>query len=140
MALNGDLAGFRAYHAERGQTVSADDTEAMAALVRGADVVRLQYIQRITTLPSPIPDAFAHAEYEAAWIEQQSPGFFSKTSTPGQEKVLTKVGDIQWTVIPAADGTAASSMPVSSKVEAIMSPYVSTVAASGNKVLGGFAV
>lgn len=129
--MYGTLSGFRDYHAQRGNSAPTDATDdvATAALVRGSDYIRLRYVPMllggydITFVPpgSTLP-LVEEGAYIAAGIELTSPGFFSKTFTPSQQKVLTGVGNIRWTVINK-DGVFAS-VPTSSMLEAIFYPYV----------------
>lgn len=122
----GTLAGFRAYHTERGEAAptSASDADATAALVRGSDHVRLFYVMRMATAPDPVPDAFAEAAYEAGLLELNDAGFFSTTFTPHERKTLTQVDSIRWTPISGGTRGDEGAMPVSLKVEAILRPYI----------------
>ena len=130
--MYGDLTGFRAYALERGDSAPTDasDTLATAALVRGSDMIRLRY------LPNQIAAGYAsdftpdgsdlplteEAAYIAASLELATPGFFSKTFTASEQKVLTEVKGIKWTVVGKADGIYAA-MPVSTLIEALFEPY-----------------
>ena len=129
--MYGTLIGFRQYHTERGNSAptDADDAVATAALLRGSDYIRMRYVPMllagydITFIPPgftlPLTEEGA---YIAAAIELTSPGFFSKSFTPSQQKVLTGVGNIRWTVTNK-DGTFAY-MPTSTLLEAIFYPYI----------------
>ena len=118
--MTATTAGWIAYAAEAGDVV-ADDADSAAALVRAG-----RYIQRTFLASreySGIPDAIAdEATYEAATLELATPGFWSRTFTPDQQKVLTKVDTIQWTVIGNASG-AMGATPVSTAIDAMMRPY-----------------
>jgi hypothetical protein len=130
--MYGDLAGFRAYATARGNEAPADATDALAtaALVRGSDHVRMRYVSNL--LPSygvdftpaghdlPIVEEGA---YIAAVLELATPGFFAKTFTAAEQKVLTGVDSIRWTVVGDAGGTYAA-MPVSTSIAALFEPYV----------------
>jgi hypothetical protein len=63
------------------------------------------------------------AAYIAANLELATPGFFSKTYTEAESKVLTGVGSIKWAVTGNAGGTYAY-MPTSSLIDALFEPYV----------------
>ena len=64
------------------------------------------------------------ASYVAAGLELETPGFFSKTWTAAEQKVLTEVRGIKWTVTGNASGTYAA-MPVSTLIDALFWPYIS---------------
>jgi hypothetical protein len=130
--MYGDLAGFRAYATARGNAApgAAADALATAALVRGSDHVRLRYVANL--LPAyaadftptghdlPLAD---EAAYIAAALELATPGFFSKAFTEADQKVLTGVGQIKWTVTGSASGVY-SAMPTSTSIHALFEPYV----------------
>ena len=130
--MYGTLAGWRAYATARGASAPADATDALAtaALVRGSDHVRLRYVANL--LPSygvdftPVGHDLPIVEegaYIAAALELATPGFFSKTFTASEQKVLTGVDSIKWTVVGDAGGTYAA-MPVSTSIAALFEPYV----------------
>lgn len=119
------LAGWIAYAALRGTTV-ANDSDSEAALVRAQDYIRYNYIAKF--LPgydetSPYVD---EATYEAATFELATPGFWSTTFTPAQQKVLTGVGDIRWTVTGSTDSVDVwvDASPTSTKIAAMLAPYM----------------
>lgn len=119
-----DLAGFRAYHIERGNSAptNAPDVDAEASLVRGADYVRDTYVAGfLPRYADPLPDAVDEAIYEAAALELTAPGFFSKTYTEADAKVLVGVGDIRWEFVGRKGGSRA---PTSTKIEAKLRPYM----------------
>lgn len=133
MAGYGTLAGFRAYALARGDNAptEASDALATAALMRGSDMVRLRYVARlcgydITSIPdgSDLP-IVEEAAYIAASLELATPGFFSKTYTGAESKVLTEVKGIKWTVTGKSDGDYAY-MPSSSLIDALFAPYLCT--------------
>lgn len=116
------VANWIAYAAERGAVV-ADDAASAAALVRATDYITYQYIARFTSgYDSTAPNVDA-AIFEAANLELATPGFFSRTFTPDQQKVLTKAGSLQWTVRGDAKGSDAAT-PVSTKIETMLRPYM----------------
>jgi len=59
------------------------------------------------------------ATYVAAMQEVVTPGFWVATFTPSEQKVLTKVGDIQWTVTGDAS-KGGSSVPRSTLIETML--------------------
>lgn len=131
MAAFGTLSGFRAYALARGDNAptEASDGLASAALMRGSDMVRLRYVANlcgydIASIPagSDLP-IVEEAAYIAASLELATPGFFSKTYTAAESKVLTEVKGIKWTVVGKTEGAHAY-MPSSSLIEALFGPYL----------------
>ena len=117
------IGGWIDRAAERGVTV-ADDTEAAQALVRASDYVRIHYVVRYG-LPED-HQGVDEAVYIAAGYELATPGFWSKTYTPAEQKVLTKVDKIQWTPAGVAHGPSAA-LPVSPDIHALLAPRNSFV-------------
>lgn len=125
--MYGTLEDWRTYANARGVSAPliAGDADATAALMRGSDYVRLFYVQRmVETISDPVPEAVEHAAYEAATLELATPGFFSKSYTPAEQKVLVGVGNIRWEVVGKKGRDNA--MPVSTKIEALLYPYLTT--------------
>lgn len=112
------VAGLIAYAAARG-TILADDPATAAALVRAQDYILYNYLQfGACTVESP---NVAEATYEAAMIEAATPGFWSGTYTPAQQKTLTGVGSIRWTPTGDVDGSGVGSyIPRSTKIDMMM--------------------
>lgn len=128
--MYGTLEGFRAYALARGDNAptAASDQLATAALVRGSDMVRLRYVANlcgydIASIPngSDLP-IVEEAAYIAASLELATPGFFSRTFTPAEQKVLTAVDTIKWTVVGNASGANAA-MPTSTLIDALFAAY-----------------
>lgn len=130
--MYGSLTGWRAYALARGDSAPTDatDASATAALVRGSDMIRLRYVANL--LPGYgvdfTPAGFdlplvEEAAYIAASLELATPGFFSKTYTAAEQKVLTEVKGIKWTVTGDSSATY-SAMPVSTLIEAMFEPYI----------------
>jgi len=110
------VAGLIAYSAERG-TVIADNPATAQALMRATDYIQFNYLEfGNCTVDSPNVEA---ATYEAAIIEVSTPFFWSKTFTPADQKVLTGVKGITWTVTGDAS-RAGSSTPRSTKIDAML--------------------
>lgn len=124
--MTATVAGWIAYAAARGDTVT-DDAASAAALVRAQDYILHHYVTRFAEGFSAASDYVDEAIYEAANLELATPGFFSRTYTPDQQKVLTEVQGIKWTVRGEASGSDAAT-PVSTKIEAMLRPYMITVA------------
>ena len=112
----GTVIALIAYAAARG-TVIADTAATLQALVRASDYIQYTYLTGSTcTAASPNVES---AAYEAAMAEVATPGFWTKTFTPSEQKVLTKVGSIQWTVTGDASKGGAS-IPRSTKIETML--------------------
>jgi hypothetical protein len=130
--MYGDLAGFRSYATSRGivAPTAASDALATAALVRGSDHVRMRYVANLLpaypadfTPPGHDLPLSEEAAYIAASFELATVGFFSKTFTASEQKALTQVGNIRWTVTGSASGVYAA-MPTSTSIHALFEPYV----------------
>jgi len=124
--MTATVAGWISYAADRGDTV-ADDTASAQALVRGTDYIAHHYENRFggaVTVDQTIVDA---ATYEAAKLELATPGFWSNTYTPDQQKVLVAVDGIKWQVRGDASGADAAT-PVSTRIEGMLRPYMVTLA------------
>lgn len=68
-----------------------------------------------------VPQRVINASYQAAYLEATSPGIFATTYTPGNNKVLTAVDTIKWTVVgDASDGMT----PISTAIEGILYPLL----------------
>lgn len=130
--MYGTLEGWRAYATARGDSApaEADDPDATAALVRASDYVRVRYVANLVpgysaeTVPQghdlPLGEEGA---YIAASIELATPNFFGRTFTPSEQKVLTGVSSIRWTVTGDAGKTYAA-MPVSTVIDALFEPFI----------------
>ncbi|MDH4541062.1 MULTISPECIES: hypothetical protein [Sulfitobacter] len=116
------VEGWIAYAALRGDTV-ADNEASAAALVRGQDYIDFHYGNRFGSAVRVDEETVDKAVYEAAKLELATPGFWSKTYTPDQQKVLTAVGEIKWTVRGDASGPDAAT-PVSTKIDSMLRPYM----------------
>lgn len=135
----GTIAGWRSYALARGNNAptAASDDDATAALTRASDMIRLRYVPNLLAgygvdLVPPGSDMplGEEAAYIAASIELATPGFFSKTFTASEQKVLTGVDTIKWTVVGDAKGVYAA-MPRSTLIDALFWPYVVDVDANG---------
>lgn len=124
--MTATVADWITYAAARGDTV-ADDADSAAALVRAQDYIAYTYANRFYSQPTD--ELIEEATYEAAKQELATPGFWSKTFTPDQQKVLTEVKGIKWTIRGDASGVDAAT-PVSTKIEAMLRPYIMPIAAA----------
>ncbi|MAN77785.1 MAG: hypothetical protein CML24_11480 [Rhizobiales bacterium] len=94
-------------------------------------MIRLRYVPLLlsgygvdfTPTGSDLP-LVEEASYIAAGLELETPGFFSKTYTASEQKILTQVQSIRWQVVGDAKGTYAA-MPVSTLIDALFWPYIS---------------
>lgn len=110
------VAGLIAYADARG-TVIADAPATSQALMRAVDYIQFTYLEfGNCTVDSPNVEA---ATYEAAMIEVATPFFWSKTFTPADQKVLTGLDSLKWTVTGDA-GKAGAATPRSTKIDAML--------------------
>ena len=128
--MYGSLAGWRTYATERGLSAPSDasDTDATAALVRASDHIRYRYVANLLPGYDETLGVVEPATYEAANLELATPGFFTKTYTPADQKVLTEVKGIKWTVVGDAKSSF-SAAPVSTLIEAMFDPFIEDEAA-----------
>ena len=118
--MTATTAGWIAYAALAGDVV-ADDADSAAALVRAGRYIQREFLD--SREYAGIPDDIAEqATYEAAALELATPGFWSRTFTPDQQKSLVAVGDIKWQVMGNASG-AMGATPVSTAIDAMMRRY-----------------
>jgi hypothetical protein len=131
----GTEAGFEAYAEARGLVLASGDIG--QALMRASDMVRLRYVPNLlpgygvdfTPTGSDLP-LVEEAAYIAASFELATPGFFSKTYTEAEQKVLTEVKGIKWTVTGKTSGVY-SAFPSSSLIDALFWPYITDADANG---------
>lgn len=119
------LADWITYAGLRGLTV-ANETASDQALVRATDYIAYNYVAQFLPgydVDSPYVD---EATYEAAALELTTPGFWTTTFTPAQQKVLTGVDTIRWTVTGGSDSSDAwaNASPTSTKIAAMLSAYM----------------
>ncbi len=119
------LAGWITYAALRGLDV-ANEPASEQALVRATDYIRFHYVAQFLPGFDETSPNVDEAIYEAAVFELQNPGFWTATFTPAQQKVLTKVGEIAWTVTGSTDSSDAwaNASPTSTKIAAMLAPYM----------------
>ena len=121
----GTLTAWRTYATARGNAApaSASDTVANQALLRAQDYLQFTYVQRFAPGYDYTAANVEAAVYEAANLELTTPGFFSKTYTEADRKVLTGLGDLSWTMVGKVKDDR-SYAPRSSKIEALLWPYM----------------
>jgi hypothetical protein len=125
------VASLITYAIARGVTV-VNDTATTQALTRATDYITFGYVNRFSKgygLTSPNVD---EAIYEAAMIEVVTPNFFTKTFTPADQKMLTQVEGIKWTPIGDTVNGSLSATPASTKIEAMLRPYLATYIGIGS--------
>lgn len=125
MAGYGSLAGWRDYALDRGDTAPTDaqDAVALAALLRASDHIKYRYVANLAPGYDETLEVVEPATYVAASLELATPGFFSRTYTPGEQKVLTEVKGIKWTVVGDASKSFAAA-PTSTLIDAMFSPFI----------------
>lgn len=137
----GTIAGFRAWHAERGNVspTEATNSDALAALVRASDYIQAAYVGRFDSkYKDPLPDAVEVAAYIAAGYELAQPGHFATSATAGQSKVLTKLDVMQWTVSEGGEQTyLAGGMKLDHQIDMLLSPFFAASAKAEAKDRSG---
>jgi len=123
--MTATIAGWIAHAAAAGDTV-ADDAASASALVRGQRHVTRSYVNYFMSPYGATSDGVDDAVYEAATLELATPGFWSQTFTPDQQKALTKVDTIQWTLRDSGLQGAAAATPVSTVIDALLRRYMRT--------------
>ena len=146
MAGYGSDSGFDDYAADNGYEIPSGNVT--AARQRGSVYLDGHYYQRWPGEPTggidqerswprktatdrfgnavddaAVPTRVVSASYEAALLELGTPGFFAKTFTEADKKVLTKVQSISWTYTGNTKGDRSSS-PVSTVIENILAPIL----------------
>lgn len=125
--MYGSLTDWRAYATDRGDNTptAAADVDATAALVRASDYIKFTYVANFASGYDATVAEVELAAYEAALLELATPNFFTTTYTPDQQKVLTEVKGIKWTMKDAtADLERDSAGPVSTRIDAMLRPYM----------------
>lgn len=122
--IYGTLAGWREYATDRGNNAptEAADPVANAALQRASDYIRFTYVAHFIAGCTLTDDVIEEAAYIAASLELTTPGFFARTYTPSEQKVLTGVGSIRWTPTGASGALTEmdGSTPVSTAIDAML--------------------
>ena len=129
--MYGTLEGWRAYALARGDSAPTDatDADANAALTRASDYIQYRYVANLCPPYDDTLPVVVDATYVAASIELATPGFFSKTYTPSEHKVLTEVKGIKWQV--TGDKGTWAAYPTSTIIDAMFKPYVCDLDAAG---------
>lgn len=126
--MYGTIAAWRTYASVRGDSnpVEAEDELATAALVRASDYIKYHYVGRFVRPYGETSPGVVEAAYIAAGLELAKPGFFSKTYSPAEQKVLTEVKGIKWTVTGKAEDIngAPQAAPVHSQIDMILFNYM----------------
>jgi hypothetical protein len=136
--MYGTVEDWRTYATARGDESPSNvtTTVAQAALVRASDYIETVYVQHFTGSYDGSLVAVEYATYEAAKLELATPGFFNKTFTPDQQKVLTEAKGIKWTPVGDASGADAA-RPISTSVEARIGHMVGRDKGFGIRSIGG---
>ena len=121
----GTLSAWRAYSTARGDNAptATSDALASAALLRGTDYIQFTYVPRFAAGYDSTAANVEFATYESAARELATPGFWSKTFTASEAKVLVGVGDLRWQVTGSTKD-ARSMAPTSTRIEALLWPYL----------------
>ena len=88
--------------------------------------------EQLTILSDEIPREILRALAEVAWQELVTPFSMNPVVTPINQKILTKVGEIQWT--PLGNGAVEDSIPVITAILDIIGPLLAVGA--GSRIAG----
>lgn len=119
--MYGTVAGWIAYAGLRGLTVT-DNAASAQALVRASDYIRTRYLLRFMPGYDGTAAQVEEATYIAAAYEMTTPGFWAKTFTGSQVKVLTEVKGVKWTVVETGMRGADAMLPTSPAIDALLVP------------------
>lgn len=124
--MYGDIASWRTYAAARGDDApsSASDELATEALVRASDYIQFQYVSRLLSGYDDTLAIVETATYIAAGLELATVGFFTKTFTPAEQVVVTRVGSISFQPVSESTGRYGDAVPRHNLIEAMFEPYV----------------
>lgn len=124
----GTIADWRSYATARGNSApsSASDTLATQALTRASDYILHNYVRHFLPGYDVDSEYVDEATYVAADYELETPGFFVATYTASQQKVLTEVKGIKWTVKAGETGREfwQDATPTISKIEGMLDIYM----------------
>lgn len=138
----GTVAGWNTYASARGETVPASPQDEQA-LQRADDYIRNAYVANfdpaVDLAEAQVVADLEEAVYIAAGFEAKTANFFSATFTPSQQKVLTKVGDIGWTLPDSSEGftAAEASRPISTSVDGLLRKYMLGTYSDGSGTVAG---
>lgn len=116
------LETWIAYAAARGQTV-ANETASDHALQRATDFVTYRYVANLLPAYDASLPVVEPAIYEAARLELATPFVFSKVYTPAEQKVLTELDGIKWT-LAGSSAEPYSSAPTTPLLDSMFLPYM----------------
>ncbi|MGB0854658.1 MAG: hypothetical protein ACPGSI_15295 [Pikeienuella sp.] len=116
MSTYGNVTDLIAYQALRGTTV-ANDTATAASHQRASDYIRTRFAIRLGLAADDV--AVIEATYIAAGYDLAAPGFWQKTFTPAEAKVLTQTGKIRWTPLAGRASGSDAQLPTSPAIEAL---------------------
>lgn len=121
----GDIDSWRAYATARGNNAPAEasDPDATAALNRASDYITYNYLINFASEADKTSPIVEEATYQAASVELKTPGFFTKSYTASDLKILTAVEGIKWTPI-SNTGSKASFVPRSSMIDAMLGQFL----------------
>ena len=142
------LEDWLSYAAARGETAPAAATaqDQAAALQRGDDHVRRTYVSRFPSSidlgATDVAAALAEAVHIAAGLELETPGVFATLYSGKDLKTLTKVGDLEWSLLGStSQAGGAKAQTRATAIEALLAPYVGdTTRTNGQPNIGAYLV
>lgn len=117
--MYGNVADWKSYALARGDSAptNASEEAASQSLTRASDYVRTRYVLPLGLTADS--EAVVEATYIAASLDLPNPGFWAKTFTPAETKVLTEVKGIKWTVANSGVSGPDAHLPTSPAIEAL---------------------
>ena len=99
----------------------------------GSDYIRRTYVLRFAASvdvdAADVALALEEASYLAASLSLANPGSLSAIFTPGTQKTLTKVGEIEWTVaMPPATSHTDMAEPRATAIDRLLAAYLAAEA------------
>jgi len=138
--MYGSLSGWQDYVDARGitgQTIT--DPGSLPVLVRASDYIKYHYVVNFMSRYDDTVPEVELATYEAACLENITPGFFDRTFSPGEAKMLVAVDSIRWEKITASrqeDLDNNVMVPISTKIDMYLRRYMRLQGSCGLRSIG----
>jgi len=138
--MYGSLSGWQQYVAARGITGQPiTDPGSLPVLVRASDYIKYHYVVNFMSQYDDTVPEVELAAYEAACLENTTPGFFERTLSPGEAKMLVAVDSIRWEKVTASrqeDLDNNVMVPISTKIDMYLRQYMRLRGSSGLRSIG----
>jgi len=138
--MYGSLSGWQAYVEARDiANQSISDPGSIPVLVRASDYIKYHYVVNFMPQYDDTVPEVELATYEAACIENTKPGFFERTYSPGEAKMLVAVDSIRWEKVTASrqeDLDNNVMVPISTKIDMYLRRYMRLKGSCGLRSIG----